>query len=496
MDITRDIDLIARLLEIKKARATGPEALEMLVGVLAEPHPALAGAAIASISALSPMAVFPERLHDDTQAEGLGEEGLPGWLVGGCRGWGGLADLPSLIAGKAAPMLAPEAEVFLERAAVFQGAQRLIYKRLRGAGLDSHAALFRQKVLELRRKQFPAQVSLSATMACQLRCDFCIAEDSVAAAESLRSRPVTYDDAMALLDWMDAHGVKRLSLTGGEPTLYERVSDIIDEARKRGMEFYFSTNGLFGSAMLKKIIERRPLCVTMHLAPEITGARLEEFVSNARSLVEAGIYAVIRCNIVTPEDDYTRFLEAATASGIKEIRAAVAMPNSMRANAYVSAEHLKSYSRILASFAREADERCVLLVLTKPYPPCMLDEETAGRFLSNGSYETNCSIQKNGFSNNLVVYPDLSFSPCLGLNGRVSRRIVEYEGPRDASLAFIAPVRELMGEHLLEQCGSCPLSIGARCIGACLSYRADPPEFYGQHSHALRTHGPRTHGGS
>ncbi len=483
MDTTRDIDLIARVLEIKKAVS-----LEELLPALAEPSEALAGAAISRISALYPMAVLPERWADNTDIQDMDGPGLPGWLVDRCKGWGGKADLPSVAASVATGLGGQEAELFSGRLAVFQGAQRLLYKRLRGAGLDASAALFRQRVIELRRKQFPAQVSLSATMACQLRCDFCIAEDSVPMedAGSLRSRPVTYEDAMALLDWMERNSVTRLSLTGGEPTLYERVGDIIDEARLRGMEYYFSTNGLFGREMLNKIIQRRPLCVTMHLAPEITGARLTEFIANARSLVEAGIYAVIRCNIVSPEDDYARFLEAAGASGVKEIRAAVAMPNSQRANAFVSAESLRSYSSILASFARDAEENCVNLILTKPYPVCMLDEETAELFLSNGSYETNCSIQKNGFSNNVVVYPDLTFSPCLGLNGRMDRRIVDFSGPRDACLAFLAPVRSLIQEPLLEQCTRCPLSIGGRCIGACLSYRKSTPKSYS----------PRTHGGA
>ncbi len=470
MDTIRDIDFIARILEIKKETS-----LEKLVCALAEPSQALAGAAISRISSLYPMAVFPERWADDTNVREMDGPGLPGWLMDRCSGWGGQAGLPSVAASVAAGLGGQEAELFAERVALFPGAQRLVYKKLREAGLDSLAVLFRGKVLEMRRKQFPAQVSLSATMACQLRCDFCIAEDSLAEAGT----PVTYGDAIALLDWMDEHGVKRLALTGGEPTLYERVGDILDEVRARGMEFFFPTNGLFGRNILEKLTEYHPLCITMHLAPEITGDRLDKFLANACGLVDEGVYTVIRYNIVTPQDDYKRYLEAAEASGVKEVRAAVVMPNSLRSNAFVSADSLRSYSSMLASFAREAENKGVKLVLTKPYPPCMLDEETAGRFFSNSSYETNCSIQMNGFSNNVVVYPDLSFSPCLGLNGRVNKRIVDFSGPRDASLAFLAPVRALMHEPLLVQCTRCPLSIGGRCIGACLSYRKDPPRSYG-----------------
>jgi organic radical activating enzyme len=358
-------------------------------------------------------------------------------------------------------------DIFLDRLALFQGMQNSVSRQLKAEGMAGAAKIFSRKVIQLRRIQFPAQIFLSATMSCQLRCDFCIAEDSNASDNAA----MTPADMAGFMDWMTSHNIRRLSLTGGEPTLYPWFGSLLLEMRKRNIELNLATNGLFSDAVRDEIMESAPLCVTMHLAPEIRGQLLETYTRNARAFVRAGLYTVVRCNITSPEADYTRFITTALDTGIGEIRMAVPMPNAYRINRYAEPSSFHGFREILGAFVAEARRHGIRTRLSKPFPPCLLDEETAGVFLGNGSYSTNCPLHMRGYANNMIVYPDLSYSPCLGLNTRIAARIIDQRGPRTASLKYVKGVRKLMREPLFENCPSCPLSRGGRCLGACLSYR-------------------------
>jgi hypothetical protein len=150
------------------------------------------------------------------------------------------------------------------------------------------------------------------------------------------------------------------------------------------------------------------------------------------------------------------------------------MPNAYRANQYVDPAEFDRYRPLFAGFVAEARAQGIHIKLAKPIPLCMLDEGTARVFLANGSYTTNCPVNQTGFTNNLVIYPDLSFAPCLGLNARVRRRITDFPSLRMAALHYRPAVDGLMRRPIFSYCSRCPLSRGGRCVGACLSYRPDP----------------------
>jgi MoaA/NifB/PqqE/SkfB family radical SAM enzyme len=459
-------DSYFKLISIQRASACGVSARRELIGYLDDPSPEVAEAAVSALHSISPMAALPER-WPDTPPAGASECGHAPWLSRLCETGERNEDIVPLAVRHAKSLGNESLDIFLDRLALFQGMQQAVYRQMKAEGMAGAAKKFSRKVIELRKMQFPAQVFLSATMSCQLRCDFCIAEDSNTADDDAMTRA----DMESFMDWMSRHAIRRLSLTGGEPTLYPLFGSLLHEMRKRNIELNLATNGLFSDAVRDKIIESAPLCVTMHLAPEIRGSLLETYTRNARSFIRAGLYTVVRCNLTSPDEDYSRFITTALDTGIGEIRMAVPMPNAYRINRHAEPSSFHGYREILGAFVAEARRHGIRTRLSKPFPPCLLDEETAKVFLGNGSYSTNCPLHMRGYANNMIVYHDLSYSPCLGLNTRIAARIVDQRGPRTASLKYVKGVRNLMREPLFEHCTICPLSRGGRCLGACLSYR-------------------------
>jgi len=94
---------------------------------------------------------------------------------------------------------------------------------------------------QLRRVEY---LRLSVTDRCNLRCTYCIPEDGVAHLE--RSDVLSFEEIVALVGSFARLGVRRLRLTGGEPTLRRELPQLVKMLRAiPGIEdLALSTNGL------------------------------------------------------------------------------------------------------------------------------------------------------------------------------------------------------------------------------------------------------------
>ena len=158
---------------------------------------------------------------------------------------------------------------------------------------------------------------------------------------------------------------------------------------------------------------------------------------------------------------------------MREIRAALPIPNANRNNRYINKVSLQEFANLLSTFVVEGKRRRMITKLAKPFLACKLSYESAQTFFSNGSMSTNCPVHFLDFSNNLTVYPDGSFIPCLGVNMKSRSHILAYPDTLAAARIFKNRLIKLMKKPIIEECRDCPLWKGGRCIGACLSYRSE-----------------------
>jgi hypothetical protein len=238
------------------------------------------------------------------------------------------------------------------------------------------------------------------------------------------------------------------------------------------MEFYMATNGLISPEKRKQIIAARPATVSLHLTPQVRSSpQLETFVQTAREMTQNGLLVVLRINLTKPDEDIPFYFSLAKNTGIQEIRAAVPMPNVTLSNLFVKLDKLQSFSGTITCLFNEGRHQGIKVILAKPFPLCTLPQATAQDLLASESMAINCPVHLSEFTNNLVVWPDLSYSPCLGLNFLINRPITETKNPAEAANAYRELVFNLLKKPLMESCLTCPLGQGGRCTGACLSYR-------------------------
>ncbi len=442
--------------------------IEGLIGYLADPRDDIASDAAAALKKLVPMAAMTERWADDTPFKMGESHGVPDWIVESGRHWGTVDDFPSLCLREYLRLQGDrkKSELFLERLVNFPGAERRFTELLRGRGEEGAAEHFR-KLLETRQKIiFPPQLGLSPTMNCQLHCGYCVS------AGHQQLEEITWDAVLDILDWAKRNSIGRIGFCGGEPTLYSRFIPLLELLAREGFEWYMATNGLIADKVLGVLCRNRPMCVTMHLTPEVFESNLiRAFKANAARLVLSGVNVVLRMNIHRADMDPASYLDIAVDTGIKEVRCAVPMPNATRHNSYISPEEFHAYGDALGRYEREGRKRGLKTILAKPFPLCQMPEDAAKAFIANGSMAENCPAHVGNYANNIVVMPDTTYIPCLGLNHRSPRSLTRYATIKAAGDRCKEEIVDLSAMPLFELCTHCPFWRGGRCLGGCLSYR-------------------------
>ena len=415
------------------------------------------------------MTALPERWFDDSDYEIPEKSAVPDWLIKSGTGWDADNTFINLCADLAEQIEGQEQELFFTRMAALLGATRLFTAVLRQRGLDQLATAFILRLTHTRMRQFPMQICFSPTLRCQLRCPYCI---SAGTADDATPEP-DRTQVDIFLDWLNRQGIKRLGLSGGEPTLSPLFPYIAESTEQRGMSLYMASNAMFSEKICALIIARKVASITLHLTNETISSpeRSDVFIRNGKALVVGGINVALRCNLTQKEFDPTIYAEYAHKAGIQEVRVAVPTPNAQHVNEYIEPETLQDFAHQLSLLHERCDSLGIHLNLAKPFPLCLLPEPTARYFLGNGSAAINCPMHQNDFSNNIVVHPDFSFIPCLGLSLKQHQPITEFPNLQKATQTFTEMIIPLIKKPLFQHCPECPLWKGSRCIGACLSYR-------------------------
>ena len=469
-----DPEALMRAIAVRRALERTPPDFAFLLDQLLDPDPPVFDSALRALADLQPMTSLPERWLDADAPAASDRPDIPAWIQRAGAGWGRAGDFVDLCVLKLKQADPAQADVLIQRLARLPGIRRTLTARLRRNKGAALAWRFARRAVAEHNREFPKQVGLFPTLACQLHCGYCVSAGIALGSDNT----MPLDALCRLIEWAHADGARRFCVTGGEPTLYPHFAEMLSKAHAAGLEVVLATNGLGKREMIDAIIETRTESVTLHLAPETLGsdALYKKYSDTARRLIGAGLPVAMRCNLSTPEDDPLPFIQSAESLGFREMRMAVPIPNASRANQFVAVSELSRFGKAIDVFVSEAGRRGIDVKLAKPFPLCRMAEETARHVIVNGSMSSNCQVAMQVFTHNLLVQPDLTYSPCLALSLKSNSSILDRRGLHDASRPYRALVRLLLREPLLEACPFCPFFKGGRCVGACLSYRLETRE--------------------
>lgn len=166
------------------------------------------------------------------------------------------------------------------------------------------------------------QVLLELTHRCNLKCGYCHVEQ--------RAADMDKDQALRIIGEAAALGVKRVALTGGEPTLYPHLKSLMAAIHDKGMEVGLVTNGYLVTTELAgelKGLGTTAAGVTLMRADEaaydkLTGVRgsFKAATNALAALKAAGIPQVVMLTIGAAHDvpprEIHRLIELAAKLGV------------------------------------------------------------------------------------------------------------------------------------------------------------------------------------
>jgi hypothetical protein len=114
-------------------------------------------------------------------------------------------------------------------------------------------------------------------------------------------------------------------------------------------------------------------------------------------------------------------------------------------------------------------------VLTKPIPPCALPEEKLEFLRAGEALSPACNLPKRNWTQNVLVGPDLTISPCVGVSSR-GPSLLSFNNFDEISKYMIGHLREILRPTPFPQCHTCNFYVDHRCLGGCLAYFTDGRE--------------------
>ncbi len=90
-----------------------------------------------------------------------------------------------------------------------------------------------ERIKNIEESPKPILLVASLTGRCNWNCDFCYLRDQ-------KTEDLDYDK---LINFIDSLPIVGIELTGGEPTLYKKINELIEHCHKKGIKLGMTTNG-------------------------------------------------------------------------------------------------------------------------------------------------------------------------------------------------------------------------------------------------------------
>jgi len=131
----------------------------------------------------------------------------------------------------------------------------------------------------------PAMVTVNLTSRCNQKCIYCELSESTARR---KEDVLTVEDLTWIIDQMAMHKIRKLSLCGGEPFLFDGIIDVVKYAGTKGIRCSITTNGMTAHLLDEKELDVLSKCKTS------VNISIDSFSENIQSLTRGTDLALQR----------------------------------------------------------------------------------------------------------------------------------------------------------------------------------------------------------
>lgn len=318
--------------------------------------------------------------------------------------------------------------------------------------------------------------NIMITQRCNLNCEYCFANDFVNKNSS--DTDISIKDFRRILDFIIGDGsVKNIGLIGGEPTLHEHFSDILDvliaEERLKGVTIY--TNGIHVKQYIEKLINKK-----FHLLINCNDLSLKngifedflESISLAKKYLCSRI--VLGVNYYKKNFDYSFLWELLEGYNEGRIRVSISVPNTLYYN-YSPLDYFSEIKEeVLLFFEKLKEKGLVPFLDCNLFPACLISYEDWMRFDSWGADNPLLILKSKatGCKPVIDIMKDYTAVRCFGLSGISKVDIRNFASISDLNNYYIRTIDAYAINSIYDdKCDSCYKYKTMKCSGGCLVYK-------------------------
>lgn len=319
----------------------------------------------------------------------------------------------------------------------------------------------------------PLFVIWEITGLCNLRCQHCLSN----AGEPL-SNELSTQEAMRLIDCLEAMKVFNINLSGGEPLMRPDIFDIIDYASQKKLSIDLLTNG---ALITEKVLNRLEDSNIFNVQVSIDGIGethdkfrgregTYERAINAIKLLKDANYNVCISSTVNKQNmfEIPKIIDMAIDMGIPSFKTTFFMPAG-RGKGNISkfiltSQDIKDFTYMIIEKKKEVGNSIVIACETD-YP--WLIEGLDKKSLESMKLDNSCKVGCTAGSSSFYITPDGKIAPCPFLRDLTAGDVREsnIKAIWDNSPTFDI-FRNITRGCLKGSCSNCEY-LGIMCYGGC-----------------------------
>jgi hypothetical protein len=314
--------------------------------------------------------------------------------------------------------------------------------------------------------------NIAITSRCNLACDYCFAQASVASSASaspLMNR-ATFERA---LDFVDRSAVDEIRLLGGEPTLHPDFVSFLQIALERGKPIRIFSNGRMPAPVLAFIntVAANRLSFVVNVSASVGDeqgmAELEVCLARLAERAMIGINISRPWTLSSGEgrpDPIGFLLDLVDKHGLRRsVRVGIAHPCVGFHNASLRSRDYSTVGRSVLQLEGRARERGVTLKLDCGFVPCMFPALDEAQARSIGQQTgRHCSPV-------LDILPDGRAIPCFPLATVLSANLEDGHTAKSVRAEFEARLGPYRVLGIVPACAGCESHTPDVCRGGCLA---------------------------
>jgi radical SAM protein with 4Fe4S-binding SPASM domain len=319
----------------------------------------------------------------------------------------------------------------------------------------------------------PLFVIWEITGLCNLRCEHCLSS----AGESLPNELST-EEAMRLLDYLEAMKVFNINLSGGEPLMRPDIFDIIDYASQKKFSIDLLTNG---ALITEKVLNRLEDSNIFNVQVSIDGigethdrfrgrkGTYERAIDAIKLLKDANYNISISLTVTRQNmSEIPRIIDTAIDLGIPSFKTTLFMPagrgKSNIDKLVLTRQDVKDFTYMMIEKKKEVGNNINIGSETE-YP--WLVEGLDKKRLESMKLDDSSKIGCTAGSSSLYITPDGKIAPCPFLRNLTAGDVRERDIKEiwDNSPTFDI-FRNITRGSLKGKCGNCEY-LGIMCYGGC-----------------------------